>query len=85
MTPDKLVAAAEARRAEFEAVLAPARVLFDAHWPSNGPPQLGVGFELNDQRKAIRVKQSAGDDPVETALVACRTLAPEWLARVSTS
>jgi len=82
LTPDKLVAAAEARRAEFEAALTPASVVFDAVWPPSTPPQLGVGFQLGNRRHAIRVKQKEGEDTVEAALAYCRDNRVDLLGRV---
>ena len=81
-TPDRLVAAAEAKRAEFEAILSPATVVFDATWPSGGIPQLGVGFEHGDRRHAIMFKQSDSDDVTDVALNHCREIRARLLAKV---
>ena len=72
----------QAKRAEFEAILSPATVVFDATWPSGGIPQLGVGFEHGDRRHAIMFKQSDSDDVTDVALNHCRENRARLLAKV---
>ncbi len=82
MTPDKLTEAADARLAEFEEALAPARVHFGVTWPRDGMPQLGVAFENGDQRHAFRVSQREGRDVVAEALAYAQDNRAELLAKV---